>query len=190
MFSAARKGLNNNPGAMTFLRGLVDMLGVKGTRDALQKAAPPRSPIQDAMNQQRSIGMGMRELPEIPGQAPKPQFGAGTTMRPQPVEVPMGGTRPVGATPEYTIRRGDPTRMQDVPPAPRTAEPFEVDGQLRIPFTQPGKGGRVYSPLKSAKNPEVAGEMMRSRLGDVLDAADFPRFRGAEGQRAMDLDPM
>jgi hypothetical protein len=47
----------------------------------------------------------------------------------------------------------------------------------------------MYSPLKSAENPEVAGAMMRSRLGDVLDAADFPRFRGAEGQRAMDLEP-
>ena len=47
----------------------------------------------------------------------------------------------------------------------------------------------MYSPLKSAENPEVAGQMMRSRLGDVLDAADFPRFRGAEGQRAMDLEP-
>ena len=30
---------------------------------------------------------------------------------------------------------------------------------------------------------------MRQTVGDVLDAADFPRFRGAEGQRAMDLEP-
>ena len=95
----------------------------------------------------------------------------------------------MGATPEYTVRPGDPTRMQDVPPAPRAAEPFEVEGQLRLPFTQPGKGGRMYSPKGSSETPEAVAGALRSRLGDVLDAADFPRFRGAEGQRAMDLEP-
>jgi hypothetical protein len=175
--------------ARVVLEAFTNAFGKQGTRQLLESAAPPRSPIQDAMRQEGALRMGVRELPEIPGQAPKPQFGPGTTTRPQPVEVPMGGARPVGATPEYTVRPGDPTRMQDVPPAPRAAEPFEVEGQLRIPFTQPGKGGRMYSPMGSSETPEAVAGAMRSRLGDVLDAADFPRFRGAEGQRAMDLEP-
>ena len=175
--------------ARVVLEAFTNAFGKQGTRQLLESAAPPRSPIQDAMRQEGALRMGVRELPEIPGQAPKPEFGPGTTTRPQPVEVPMGGSRPVGATPEYTIRRGDPTSMQDVPPAPRAAERFEVEGQLRIPFTQPGKGGQMYSPFKSAEDPELARAMMRSTVGDVLDAADFPRFRGAIGQRAMDLEP-
>jgi hypothetical protein len=175
--------------ARVVLEAFTNAFGKQGTRQLLESAAPPRSPIQDAMRQEGALRMGVRELPEIPGQAPKPEFGPGTTTRPQPVEVPMGGTRPVGATPEYTIRRGDPTSMQDVPPAPRAAEPFEVEGQLRLPFTQPGKGGRMYSPRGSSETPEAVAGALRSRLGDVLDAADFPRFRGAEGQRAMDLEP-
>jgi len=175
--------------ARVVLEAFTNAFGRQGTRQLLESAAPPRSPIQDAMRQEGALRMGVRELPVIPGQAPKPQFGPGTTTRPQPVEVPMGGTRPVGATPEYTVRPGDPTRMQDVPPAPRAAEPFEVEGQLRIPFTQPGKGGRMYSPMGSSETPEAVAGAMQSRLGDVLDAADFPRFRGAEGQRAMDLEP-
>ena len=190
MFSAARKGLDNNPGAMTFLRGLVDMLGVKGTRDALQKAAPPRSPIQDAMNQQRSIGMGVREIPKVPGQAPVPEGFGGFKPVPNPPtsRVPLQ-QGPIRMEPGFT--RGGSQGVQLKPGAiePQAAERFDVEGQLRIPFTQPGRGGQIYSPLKSAENPEVAGAMMRSRLGDVLDAADFPRFRGAEGQRAMDLEP-
>jgi len=175
--------------ARIVLEAFTNAFGKQGTRQLLESAAPPRSPIQDAMRQEGALRMGVTELPEIPGQAPKPEFGPGTTTRPQPVEVPMGGTRPVGATPEYTIRRGDPTLMQDVPPAPRAAEPFEVEGQLRLPFTQPGKGGRMYSPMGSSETPEAVAGAMQSRLGDVLDAADFPRFRGAEGQRTMDLEP-
>ena len=189
MFSAARKGLDN-PGAMTFLRGLVDMLGVRGTRDALQKAAPPRSPIQDAMNQQRSIGMGVREIPQVPGQAPKPEGFGGFKPVPNPPtsRVPLQ-QGPVRMEPGFTRGGSQGVQLQPGAIEPRAAERFDVEGQLRIPFTQPGRGGQVYSPLKSAEDPKVAGEMMRSRLGDVLDAADFPRFRGAEGQRAMDLEP-
>ena len=97
--------------ARVVLEAFTNAFGKQGTRQLLESAAPPRSPIQDAMRQEGALRMGVRELPEIPGQAPKPQFGPGTTTRPQPVEVPMGGTRPVGATPEYTIRRGDPTSM-------------------------------------------------------------------------------
>ena len=175
--------------ARVVLEAFTNAFGKQGTRQLLESAAPPRSPIQDAMRQEGALRMGVRELPEIPGQAPKPEFGLGTTTRPQPVEVPMGGTRPVGATPEYTVRPGNPTRMQDVPPAPRAAEPFEVEGQLRIPFNQPGKGGRAYSPMGSSETPEAVAGAMQSRLGDVLDAAGFPRFRGAKGQRAMDLEP-
>jgi len=47
----------------------------------------------------------------------------------------------------------------------------------------------MYSPRGSSETPEAVTGAMQSRLGDVLDAADFPRFRGAEGQRAMDLEP-
>ena len=80
---------------------------------------------------------------------------------------------------EPGFTRGGSQGVQLQPGAiePRAAEPFEVDNQLRIPFTQPGKGGQVYSPLKSAENPEVAAAMMRSRLGDVMDAAGFPRYK-------------
>ena len=190
MYSAARKGLSNNPGAFTFLQGLVDMLGLKGTRDALQKAAPPRSPIQDAMNQAGGIRMGVREIPQIPGQAPKPEGFGGFRAVPNPptskVPLPQG---PVRMEPGFTRGGSQGVQLQPGAIEPQAAARFDVEGQLRIPFTQPGRGGQMYSPLKSAKNPEVAGEMMRSRLGDVLDAADFPRFRGAEGQRAMDLEP-
>ena len=190
MYSAARKGLSNNPGAFTFLQGLVDMLGLKGTRDALQKAAPPRSSIQDAMNQAGAIRMGVREIPEVRGQAPKPEgFGGFKPVPNVPTSrVPLQ-QGPVRMEPGFTRGNSQGVQLQPGAIEPRAAERFDVEGQLRIPFTQPGRGGQIYSPLKSAKNPEVAGEMMRSRLGDVLDAADFPRFRGAEGQRAMDLEP-
>ena len=42
---------------------------------------------------------------------------------------------------------------------------------------------------EAQRTPEAVAGAMQSRLGDVLDAADFPRFRGAEGQRALDLEP-
>lgn len=166
------------------------MLGVRGTRDALQKAAPPRSPIQDAMNQAGAIRMGVREIPQVPGQAPKPEGFGGFKPVPNPPtsKVPLQ-QGPVRMEPGFTRGGSQGVQLQPGAIEPRAAEPFVAEGQLRIPFTQPGRGGQMYSPLKSAENPEVAGAMMRSRLGDVLDAADFPRFRGAEGQRAMDLEP-
>ena len=190
MFSAARKGLDNNPGTMTFLRGLVDMLGVKGTRDALQKAAPPRSPIQDAMNKQRSIGMGVREIPQVPGQAPTPEGFGGFKPVPNPPtsRVPLQ-KGPVRMEPGFSRGGSQGVQLQPGAIEPQVAERFDVEGQLRIPFNQPGKGGQAYSARQSLKNPEVAEAMNRSRLGDVLDAADFPRYRGAEGQRALDLEP-
>lgn len=189
MYSAARKGLSNNPGAFTFLQGLVDMLGLRGTREALQKAAPPRSPIQDAMNQAGGIRMGVREIPQIPGQAPRPEGFGGFRAVPNPptskVPLPQG---PVRMEPGFTRGGSQGVQLQPGAIEPQAAARFDVEGQLRIPFTQPGRGGQIYSPLKSADNPEVAGAMMQSRLGDVLDAADFPRFRGAEGQLPLPLD--
>lgn len=187
-----------------FAQGLGRFLGLiedKGVRDQIRpviEEAVKRSPIQDAMNQAGAIRMGVRELPELPRRAPVPEFGPGSaTRQPQMMfegDLPVNKVRPTGATGTYTVRRGDPNPAvrQDVPPAPRTPERFETDNQLRIPFTQPGKGGQVYSPLKSAENPEVAGQMMRSRLGDLqnpskelfgTDVGDFPRYRGVEGQR-------
>jgi hypothetical protein len=184
--------------ARVVLEAFTNAFGKQGTRQLLESAVPPRSPIQDAMRQEGALRMGVRELPVIPGQAPKPEFGAGSaTRQPEAIfkgDAPAASIRPVGATETYTVRRGDPTPAvrQDVPPAPRAAERFEAEGQLRIPFTQPGKGGRMYSPMGSAENPEVAGAMMRSRLGDLqtsdkglfgVDVGDFPRYRGVEGQQ-------
>jgi len=179
----------SNPTTRTFLEGLVNLLGLKGTREALQSQAA-RSPIQDVMNQAGAIRMGVREIPAVPGQAPKPEGFGGFRPVPNPPtsRVPLQ-QGPVRMEPGFTRGSSQGVQLQPGAIEPRAAERFDVEGQLRIPFTQPGRGGQIYSPLKSAKNPEVAGEMMRSRLGDVLDAADFPRFRGAAGQRAMDLEP-
>ena len=173
-----------------FIQGLVDMLGVKGTREAIQKAAPPRSPIQDVMNQERAIRMGVREIPQVPGQAPKPEGFGGFKPVPNPPtsRVPLQ-KGPIRMEPGFNRGGSQGVQLQPGAIEPRAAEPFEVDNQLRIPFNQPGKGGQVYSPLRSAENPEVAGAMMQSRLGDVMDAAGFPRYKAAEGQRAMDLEP-
>ena len=184
-----------------FAQGLGRFLGLiedKGVRDQIRpvvEEALKRSPIQDAMNQAGAIRMGVRELPELPRRAPKPEFGPGSaTRRPEMIvegDAPAPQLRPTGATGTYTVRRGDPTPAvrQDVPPAPRTPEPFEVENQLRIPYTQPGKGGQMYSFKGSSETPEVVEAMLRKNLGDFIDAPEVPRFRGAEGQRAMDLDP-
>ena len=190
-----------------FARGLGQLLGLiedpvvrnQVVRPALEEAAK-RSPIQDAMNQAGAIRMGVRELPEVPRRAPKPEFGPGSATR-QPEmmfegDAPVPQLRPTGATGTYTVRRGDPMPAvrQDVPPAPRTAERFETENQLRIPYTQPGKGGQMYSPKRSSETPEVVGDMMRQRLGDKgklggKTAEDLGPIRGSEGQRAMDLNP-
>ena len=184
------KQVLDNPVLGPLLQGLVDMLGVRGTREAIQKAAPPRSPIQDVMNQERAIRMGVREIPKVPGQAPKPEGFGGFKPVPNPPtsRVPLQ-QGPVRMEPGFTRGGSQGVQLQPGAIEPRAAEPFEVDNQLRIPFTQPGKGGQVYSPLRSAENPEVAAAMMQSRLGDVMDAAGFPRYKAAEGQRAMDLEP-
>ncbi len=180
----------SNPTVEPFLRALVDLIGVDPAKKALQQRLPARSPIQDAMNQERALRMGVREIPKVPGQAPKPEGFGGFKPVPNPPtsKVPLQ-QGPVRMEPGFT--RGGSQGVQLKPGAiePPAIERFDVEGQLRIPYTQPGRGGQIYSPVKSAENPEVAGAMMRSRLGDVADAADFPRFRGAEGQRALDLEP-
>ena len=167
------------------------MLGMRGTREVLQQAAPPRSPIQDVMNQERGLRMGVRELPELPRRAPQPEFGPGArpVVEPPTSRVPLQ-QGPIRMEPGYT-RGGNAGGVQLQPGAiePRAAEGFEVEAQLRIPFTQPGKGGQAYSAAKSSESADVVEAMLRRNLGDVLDAPEVPRYRGAEGQRAMDLDP-
>ena len=184
------KQVLDNPVLGPLLQGLVDMLGVRGTREAIQKAAPPRSPIQDAMNQQRSIGMGVREIPQVPGQAPKPEGFGGFKPVPNPPtsRVPLQ-QGPVRMEPGFTRGGSQGVQLQPGAIESRAVERFEVEGQLRIPLTQPGQGGRIYSPAKSSQSTDVVEASMRSNLGDVMDAAGFPRYKAAEGQRALDLEP-
>jgi len=100
---ASYRQLQDNPVLGPFLKGLVDMLGVKGTREAIQEAAPPRSPIQDVMNQERAIRMGVREIPEVPGQAPKPEGFGGFRPVPNPPssQVPLQRA-PINMEPGFT----------------------------------------------------------------------------------------
>ena len=189
--SKAARELANSPVLRPLLERLVDMLGMRGTREVLQQAAPPRSPIQDAMSEAGAIRMGVRELPELPARAPQPEFGAGAraVSEPPSSQVPLQ-QGPIRMEPGYT-RGGNAGGVQLQPGAiePRAAEGFEVEAQLRIPFTQPGRGGQMYSAAKSSESADVVEAMLRGNLGDFLDAAEVPRYRGAEGQRAMDLDP-
>ena len=166
------------------------MLGMRGTREVLQQAAPPRSPIQDAMSEAGAIRMGVRELPELPRRAPQPEFGAGAraVSEPPSSQVPLQ-RGPVRMEPGYTRGNAGGVQLQPGAIEPRAAEGFEVEAQLRIPFTQPGKGGQMYSAAKSSESADVVEAMLRRNLGDFIDAAEVPRYRGAEGQRAMDLDP-
>ena len=165
------------------------MLGVKGTREAIQKAAPPRSPIQDVMNQERAIRMGVREIPEVPGQAPKPEGFGGFRPVPNPPtsRVPLQQAGPIRMEPGFT--RGSSGGVQLEPGAikPSPAESVVVEGQLRIPFTDKG---RTYSVVKSSETPQNVAASMRQRLGDILDEVDFPRYKGAEGQLELDYEPV
>ena len=161
--------------------------GTKGVREVMQKAAPPRSPIQDLMNQERAIRMGVREIPKVPGQAPTPEGFGGFRPVPNPPssQVPLQRA-PINMEPGFT--RGSSGGVQLEPGAvkPSAAESFEVEGQLRIPFTDKG---RTYSVVGSSETPQNVAASMRQRLGDILDEVDFPRYKGAEGQRALDLEP-
>lgn len=188
--SKAARELANSPVLRPLLEGLVDMLGMRGTREVLQQAAPPRSPIQDAMSEAGAIRMGVRELPELPRRAPQPEFGAGAraVSEPPSSRVPLQ-RGPVRMEPGYTRGNAGGVQLQPGAIEPRAAERFEVEAQLRIPFNQPGKGGQAYSAAKSSESADVVEAMLRRNLGDFIDAAEVPRYRGAEGQRAMDLDP-
>tara|TARA_A100001234_G_scaffold220399_1_gene233257 strand:- start:610 stop:1953 length:1344 start_codon:yes stop_codon:yes gene_type:complete len=138
--------------------------GTKGVREGIQ----------------RGVTMSTGSVDKIP--VPRPQFGPGAAPR----SAPSSSDVPLQRSPIGTEGR---TR-----PAPKRAEftpveAIEVEGQLRIPYTQPGKGGQMYSPTKSIENPEVVADSMRQRLGEIMDAVDFPRYKGAEGQFGMDLEP-
>lgn len=179
-----------------FAQGLGRFLGLiedKGVRDQIRpvvEEALKRSPLQDAMNQAGAIRMGVREIPKVPGQAPTPEGFGGFKPVPNPPtsKVPLQ-KGPVRMEPGFS--RGGTQGVQLKPGAiePPAVERFEVEGQLRIPYTQPGKGGQMYSPKGSSETPEVVEAMLRSNLGDFIDAPAVPRFRGAEGQRALDLNP-
>ena len=188
--SKAAGELANNPVLRPLLEGLVDMLGMRGTREVLQKAAPPRSPIQDAMSEAGAIRMGVRELPELPRRAPQPEFGPGArpVVEPPSSKVPLQ-QGPIRMEPGYTRGNAGGVQLQPGAIEPRAAEGFEVEAQLRIPFTQPGRGGQMYSAAKSSESADVVEAMLRRNLGDFIDAAEVPRYRGAEGQRALDLNP-
>ena len=161
--------------------------GTKGVREVMQKAAPPRSPIQDLMNQERAIRMGVREIPEVPGQAPKPEGFGGFRPVPNPPssQVPLQ-QGPIRMEPGFTRGSSGGAQLEPGAIKPRPAESVEVEGQLRIPFTDKG---RSYSAVGSSDTPQNVAASMRQRLGDILDEVDFPRYKGAEGQRALDLEP-
>lgn len=196
--SKAGRELLGNPVLRPVLEGLVDLLGLRGTREVLQNVTPPRSPIQDVLNRERSLKMGTRTVREaiepenldVLRRTPAPEFGPGVPVRrPQPTSIPTPQARPVGTQPTYTVRRGNPTARQDVPPAPRVAEPIGDTNQLRLGLTQPGRGGQIYSPGKSSTSPEAVAGSFGQTLGDIADAPGFPRYREAAGQRVLDLDP-
>lgn len=164
--------------------------GTKGVREVIQKSNPPRSPIQDLMNQERALRMGVREIPTVPGQAPKPEGFGGFRPAPNPPssKVPLQKTA-IRMEPGFTRGGSGGAQLEPGAIEPRAAEGFEVEAQLRIPYTQPGKGAQMYSPTKSLENPEVVADSMRQRLGEIMDAVDFPRYKGAEGQFGLDLEP-
>lgn len=136
--------------------------GTKGVREGIQ----------------RGVTMSTGSVDKIP--VPRPQFGPGAAPRSAPTssDVPLQRS-PIGTEGRT---RSAPKRAEFTP-----VEAIEVEGQLRIPYTQPGKGAQMYSPTKSIENPEVVADSMRQRLGEIMDAADFPRYKGAEGQ--LDFDP-
>ena len=138
--------------------------GTKGVREGIQ----------------RGVTMSTGSVDKIP--VPRSQFGPGAAPRSAPTssDVPLQRS-PIGTEGRT---RPAPKRAEFTP-----VEAIEVEGQLRIPYTQPGKGGQMYSPTKSIENPEVVADSMRQRLGEIMDAADFPRYKGAEGQFGMDLEP-
>ncbi len=156
--------LQDNPLLGPFVKTLVDRLGVGGARKVIQQGAT----------------MTTGPVDKIP--VPRPQFGPGA----RPKSAPTSSNVPLQRSPIGTEGRSRPApnRAEFTP-----VESIEVEGQLRIPLTQPGQGGRIYSPAKSSKSADVVEASMRSNLGDVMDAAGFPRYKAAEGQFAMDLEP-
>ena len=164
MFSSARKALNT-PDLQIFLRGLAENLfnsrGAAGAREVIQQAssAAPRSPIQDAMKQAGAIRMGVRELPDLPPRAPKPEFpvpeGSPVIRRLQQLRQeigPMQGPRETTSA-DYIFQpaiRGmrNPAGMQ----APGTM--FSRTGKVTEPGTKIGgrmmSGEYPNSPMRTA----------------------------------------
>ena len=98
-------------------------------------------------------------------QAPTPEFGVGAI--------------PEGAQPDTLlsrIRQGR-TGAGYQGPAPRGAEDImPIEGtQLRLPLTQPGKGGQIYSPMKSSTTPENAGTYLQKSIMDETPTERFIR---------------
>ena len=159
---ASFKQLQDNPLLGPLVKTLVDRLGTGGARKLIQQGAT----------------MTTGPVDKIP--VPRPQFGPGA----RPQSAPTSSNVPLQRSPIGTEGRTRPApkRTEFTP-----VEAIEVEGQLRIPLTQPGKGGRIYSPAKSSLSPDVVEASMRSNLGDVMDAVDFPRYKAAEGQ--LDFEP-
>jgi len=121
----------------------------------------------------------------VPGrQAPRPEFGRnGRDMgegligeSPQAVNRQIAATRatqaprpefdralPPGARPDTLLTRLRTGTGSRPPMGPNPAPPTRViqGTQLRIPYTQPGKGAQAYSPIKSANDPTVAADYLK-----------------------------
>lgn len=208
MSSSRAKGLANAvttgaSNAQIFLEGLQQFLGNKGARQILEQVAPPRSAVQDVMQQTGSYGAGMRELPVLPSRSVKPEFGGGMTRRPEP-GVPSGN-------PSMDRFTGGP-RVRTMPSAaeagkipqgpaqnlPPELERFEALRQMNLdlrnpagavnPNTGKGMGGQYYSGKSSsaADRDLVRGSFQADADRDVMDIMEAGRrsqpSRVAEGQ--------
>ena len=61
--------------------------------------------------------------------------------------------------------------------------------QLRIPYTQPGKGGRVYSPARSLTNPPDADVLRNASQTRVMDMPRVPNRAPIPGQMSLGAAP-
>lgn len=197
MSSSRAKGLANAvttgaSNAQIFLEGLQQFLGNKGARQILEQVAPPRSAVQDVMQQTGSYGAGMRELPVLPRRSVKPEFGGGMTRRPEP-GIPSGN-------PSMDRLTGGP-RVKTMPSAaeagkipqgpaqnlPPELERFEALRQMNLdlrnpagavnPNTGKGMGGQYYSGKSSsaADRDLVRGSFQADADRDVMDIMEAGR---------------
>jgi len=206
--SSRAKGLANAvttgaSNAQVFLEGLQQFLGNKGARQILEQVAPPRSAVQDVMQQTGSYGAGMRELPVLPRRSVKPEFGGGMTRRPEP-GIPSGNPSLEGLTRGPSFSTRPPTAeagripqgpAQNLPPE---LERFEALRQMNLdlrnptgavnPNTGKGMGGQYYSGKSSspADRDLVRGSFQADADRDVMDIMEAGRrsqpSQVAEGQ--------